>query len=126
MSYQVLKTDQAPAAIGPYSQGIMTEHFVFVSGQIPVNPETGTMPDTIVEQTKQVMQNIAAILSEGNLTLDDVVKSTIFLTDMDDFVVVNGVYKTFFAETPPARSTVAVSALPKQAKVEIEVIAARC
>lgn len=91
MSYQVLKTDQAPAAIGPYSQGIMTEHFVFVSGQIPVNPETGTMPDTIVEQTKQVMQNIAAILSEGNLTLDDVVKSTIFLTDMDDFVVVNGV-----------------------------------
>ena len=121
MSYQVLKTDQAPAAIGPYSQGIMTEHFVFVSGQIPVNPETGTMPDTIVEQTKQVMQNIAAILSEGNLTLDDVVKSTIFLTDMDDFVVVNGVYKTFFAETPPARSTVAVSALPKQAKVEIEV-----
>lgn len=121
----VLKTDKAPAAIGPYSQGIATDNLVFVSGQIPVDPETGKMADDISAQTKQVMENLRAVLAAAKTDLSRVVKSTIFLTDINDFSNVNAVYASYFDEAPPARSTVAVAALPLGAKVEIEVIALR-
>lgn len=121
----VLKTDKAPAAIGPYSQGIATDNLVFVSGQIPVDPETGKMADDVSAQTKQVMENLRAVLAAAKTDLSRVVKATIFLTDINDFSNVNAVYASYFDEAPPARSTVAVAALPLGAKVEIEVIALR-
>lgn len=125
MSRTVLHTEHAPAAIGPYSQGIMTEAFIFASGQIPVDPTTGNMPEDVAEQTKQVMENVKAVLRAAEADLSQIVKTTIFLTDIEDFKVVNEVYASYFTEAPPARSTVAVAALPLQAKVEIEVIALR-
>jgi 2-iminobutanoate/2-iminopropanoate deaminase len=122
---KIVSTSDAPAAIGPYSQAIRSGSLLFCAGQIPLDPTTGQIvSNDIGEQTKRVLENIAAILKAEHLCFDHVVKTTIFLTSMSDFQSVNEIYGTYFRENPPARSTVAVSALPKGAKVEIEVIAA--
>ncbi len=121
---KIVSTSDAPAAIGPYSQAIRSGSMLFCAGQIPLDPKTGQIvSDDISEQAKRVLENISAILRAEHLNFDHVVKTTIFLTSMDDFQAVNEIYATYFRENPPARSTVAVSALPKGAKVEIEVIA---
>jgi 2-iminobutanoate/2-iminopropanoate deaminase len=122
---QSISTKNAPAAIGPYSQAIKTGNFVYLSGQLGINPATGDfVPGTVTEQTEQVLQNIKAILTEAGLTLQNVVKTTVFLFDMSDFAAMNTVYMQYFEEPYPARSAVAVKTLPKNALVEIEVIAA--
>jgi 2-iminobutanoate/2-iminopropanoate deaminase len=121
---QAISTKNAPAAIGPYSQAIRTGNFVFLSGQLGINPETGEfVPGAVAGQTEQIFKNIKAVLAETNLTLDQVVKTTVFLSDMLDFAVMNEVYARHFQEPYPARSAVAVKTLPKNALVEIEVIA---
>ena len=121
---EIIATEKAPQAIGPYSQAIRAGGFLFCSGQIPLDPVTGEMRGAdIREQTEQVMENIAAVLAAAGLTFGDVVKSTIFLTDLTDFATVNEVYGGRFPAEPPARSTVEVKGLPRGAKVEIEVIA---
>jgi 2-iminobutanoate/2-iminopropanoate deaminase len=121
---QSITTKNAPAAIGPYSQAIKTGNLVFLSGQLGINPETGTfVQGFVVEQTEQIFKNIKAVLTEANLTLDNVVKTTVFLSDMADFSAMNDVYAKHFEEPYPARSAVAVKTLPKNALVEIEVIA---
>lgn len=121
---KIVSTRDAPAAIGPYSQGIRSGAFLFCAGQIPLDPMTGQIvAGDISAQTKRVLDNIAAILKAERLSFHHVVKTTIFLVSMDDFQAVNEIYATYFRESPPARSTVAVAALPKGAKVEIEVIA---
>jgi 2-iminobutanoate/2-iminopropanoate deaminase len=121
-----IATQQAPAAIGPYSQAVETNDLVFVSGQLPIDPSTGAMvPGGIKEQTEQVFKNIKAILAEAGLTMDHIVKTTVFLADMSLFNEMNAVYATQFTGTFPARSAVAVKAIPKNALVEIEVIAAK-
>lgn len=120
----VISTPKAPAAIGPYSQAIKANGFLFLSGQIALEPESGQiLAVDAVAQAKQVMANIEAILTSQGLTLANVVKTTIFLTDLTDFARVNDAYGSYFKEEPPARSTVQVAALPKGAKVEIEVVA---
>ena len=122
---KIVSTPDAPAAIGPYSQAIRSGSILFCAGQIPLDPRSGQIvPGDISEQTKRVLENIAAILKAEGLNFDHVVKTTIFLTSMSDFQSVNEIYGTYFRANPPARSTVAVSALPKGAKIEIEVIAA--
>lgn len=122
---QVISTHQAPAAIGPYSQAIQVGNLVFTSGQIPINPATGQFAEGgIKEQTRQSLTNVKAILEEAGLTMDHVVKTTVFMADMNDFADMNAVYAEFFAEPYPARSAVAVKTLPKGALVEIEVVAA--
>jgi len=122
---KIVSTSDAPAAIGPYSQAVRVGSMLFCAGQIPLDPKTGQMvSDDISEQAKRVLENIAAILKAEHLSFDHVVKTTIFLTSMNDFQTVNEIYATYFRQSPPARSTVAVAALPKNAKVEIEVIAA--
>lgn len=119
-------TEKAPAPIGPYSQAVEVNGFMFCSGQIPLNPKSGEIiGQTAAEQTVQVMENIKAILTNAGLGFSSVVKTTIFLHDMADFQSVNEVYGKAFPENPPARSTVAVKGLPKNVKVEIEVIATR-
>ena len=121
---KIVSTNDAPAAIGPYSQGIRSGSLLFCAGQIPLDPQTGQIvAGDISAQTKRVLENVAAILKAEHLTFSHVVKTTIFLVSMDDFQAVNEIYATYFRENPPARSTVAVAALPKGAKVEIEVIA---
>ena len=121
----VVSTTDAPEAIGPYSQGIKANGFLFLSGQIPLNRESGRIEAVdIVGQTRQVMENIQAVLGSQGLLFSDVVKTTIFLTNLDDFARVNEIYGAYFKEDPPARSTVQVAGLPKGAKVEIEVVAA--
>lgn len=122
---KVIATLNAPGAIGPYSQAIDTGSFVFASGQIPINPADGTIPDGIKAQTQQSLANVAAILNEAGLTLADVVKTTVFLHDMNDFAAMNEVYGQSFPAPFPARSAVAVKELPKKVLVEIEVIAVR-
>ena len=123
---RVLETKNAPAAIGPYSQGVAAGSMVFVSGQLPIVPETGELhTGSIGEQTAQSMRNIEAILAEAGCTLKDVVKTTIFLKDMGDFAEVNAAYGKFFTENPPARACVQVAKLPRDARIEIEVIAAK-
>ena len=118
-------TSEAPAAIGPYSQGMRSGRFLFCSGQIPLDPKSGEMVSgDITTQTRRVMDNIAALLRTESLTFDHVVKTTIFLTNLGDFLTVNEIYGSYFKNDPPARSTVQVSALPRGANVEIEVIAA--
>jgi 2-iminobutanoate/2-iminopropanoate deaminase len=118
-------TSEAPAAIGPYSQGMRSGRFVFCSGQIPLDPKSGEIVSgDIATQTQRVLDNIAAILRMAGLTFDHVVKTTIFLTNLGDFQTVNEIYGSYFKQDPPARSTVQVSALPRGANVEIEVIAA--
>lgn len=124
MDKQVISTTDAPAAIGPYSQAIRAGNMLFVSGQIPLNPQTGEMVGTTAaEQARQVLNNLRAVLRSAGVSLDNVVKTTIFLTDLRQFGEVNAVYAEFFPQNPPARSTVQVSALPRGAQVEIEAIA---
>ena len=121
-----LSTTNAPAAIGPYSQGVDVNGHVFVSGQLPVDPATGEFAEGGIKgQTLQIFKNIAAILTKADMTLDNVVKTTVFLTDMADFADMNEVYATQFTGTFPARSAFAVKTLPKNAPIEIEVIAMR-
>lgn len=117
-------TDKAPAAIGPYSQGVRAGELVFVSGQLPVDPTTGAFAgESIEEQTAQSLRNIQAILAVEGLTMEHVVKTTVFLKDMEDFAAMNSVYATFFGDCPPARAAVQAARLPKDARVEIEAIA---
>jgi 2-iminobutanoate/2-iminopropanoate deaminase len=119
-----VQTERAPAALGPYSQAIIANGFVFLSGMLPLDPETANMiGENAGEQTVQVMENISGLLSELNLGLEDVVKATIFLDSMDSFQSVNEVYGSYFTIHKPVRSCVAVAAIPKGALVEIEVIA---
>lgn len=123
---QAISTPNAPAAIGPYSQAIEANGFVFVSGQLPINPATGQFAEGgIGELTRQSLTNIRNILAEAGLTMDNVVKTSVFLADMADFAGMNAVYAEFFPGTAPARSAVAVKTLPKDARVEIECIAVR-
>jgi 2-iminobutanoate/2-iminopropanoate deaminase len=122
---KIISTSEAPAAIGPYSQAVRSGRFLFCSGQIPLDPKSGQIiSGDIAAQTRRVLDNIAAVLRAEGLTFDNVVKTTIFVTDLGDFQTVNEIYGSYFKQDPPARSTVQVSALPKGAKVEIEVIAA--
>ena len=121
---EVLHTDLAPAAVGPYSQAVASDNIIFTSGQIPINPKTGKIEAaTIEEQTEQVMQNLHYVLAEGGVAFDRVIKTTCFLADMNDFAAFNGVYAKYFPENPPARSCVEVSTLPMGIKLEIEAIA---
>ncbi|MBQ4631788.1 MAG: RidA family protein [Prevotella sp.] len=123
---KALHTEKAPAAIGPYSQAIEVNGFVFASGQIPLNPETGEIVEGgIKEQTHQALTNASHIMQEAGLTLANVVKTTVFLSDMADFAAMNEVYATFFSQPFPARSAVAVKTLPKNVLVEVECIAAK-
>jgi 2-iminobutanoate/2-iminopropanoate deaminase len=121
----VIATTAAPGAIGPYSQAIDTGTFVYASGQLPIDPANGQMPEGITAQTAQSLANIKAILAEAGLTLNNVVKTTVFLANMNDFAAMNAVYSENFEAPYPARSAVAVKTLPKNALVEIEVIAVR-
>jgi len=120
----VISTTEAPAAVGPYSQAIAAGPFVFCSGQIPLEPETGTLIEgDISSQTERVLQNIAAVLRANGLRMEHVVKTTVFLTDLTHFAEMNTAYARYFPKEPPARSTIQVAALPKGANVEIEAIA---
>lgn len=120
----VISTSNSPGAIGPYSQGINTGNLIFVSGQIPLNPETGTVPETIEDMTRQSLTNAKNILEAAGSSMNKVVKTTVFLKDMNDFAAMNGVYAEFFEEgSYPARSAVEVARLPKDVRIEIEVIA---
>ena len=121
----VISTEKAPAAIGPYSQGLDVGTMVFVSGQLPINPVTGAMAETVEEQAAQSLTNIKHILESDGLTMANVVKTTVFLADLTDFPAVNAVYETFFVKPFPARSCVQVAAIPKGAKLEIECIAVK-
>lgn len=123
MSRVAVKTEHAPAALGPYSQAIQANGMIFLSGQLGLVPETGQLPEGIEEQTRQVIQNLAAVLQAAGSNLDRVVKTTIFLANMSDFSTVNAIYGQAFADAPPARSTVEVAALPLGGLVEIEAIA---
>ena len=120
-----IATETAPGAIGPYSQAVDCGPFVFASGQIPIDPATGNIPEGITEQTRQSLSNVKAILEAAGLTMDNVVKTTVFLADMNDFAAMNAVYAEAFSAPFPARSAVAVRTLPKNVLVEIEVIAAK-
>lgn len=125
MNKEIIHTKKAPAALGPYSQAVKLGNLLFLSGQIPLVPETGEIVAEDVEsQTRQVLENIRAILEETGSNFDQVVKTTVFIKNMDDFGKINEVYAEFFGENPPARSTVEVARLPKDVQVEIEVIAA--
>lgn len=121
---KIISTTEAPAAIGPYSQAVRVGSIVFCAGQVPLDPASGQIvSEDIVEQTRRVLDNVAAILKSEQLTLANVVKTTVFLADFGDFQKMNEVYATYFKDQPPARSTVGVSTLPKNARVEIEAIA---
>lgn len=124
MNKQIIQTKNAPAAIGPYSQAVKAGGFLFLSGQIAINPATGNLEQTDIEtETHRVMKNIEAILKQANLKFENIVKATIFLKRMDDFAKVNSVYSTYFNSDFPARETVEVSRLPKNVNIEISVIA---
>lgn len=125
LTIKVISTQNAPAAIGPYSQALDLGGMVFVSGQIPVDPATGAIPEDVQDQARQSLANLKAILAEAGLTMADVVKTVVFLADLDDFAAVNEVYAQAFAQPFPARSCVQVAGIPKGAKVEIECIAVR-
>lgn len=125
MKKKIIQTDQAPQAVGPYSQAVAAGPLVFVSGQIPLNTQGELMDGDIVVQTAQVLDNLKAVLAAAGLSLKHVVKTTVFLADMADFTKMNRVYSEFFLEKPPARSTIQVAALPKGAAVEIEAVALR-
>ena len=123
---KIIATDKAPGAIGPYSQAIQAGDFLFASGQIPLDPQTGQMSTgPIEEQAELALENVKNILESAGFTMQHVVKTTVFATSMDNFALINSVYAQYFAENPPARSFVAVKELPKSAQVEIEVIAWR-
>ncbi len=121
---QAISTEKAPSAIGPYSQGIKASNLVITSGQLPLDPATGAFPEGIEAQTRQSLTNCKAVLEAAGATMADVIKTTVFLSDMNDFAAMNGVYATFFEGACPARSAVQVARLPKDAMVEIECIAA--
>ena len=124
MEKKTVKTDKAPQAIGPYSQAIRFGELIFLSGQIPLDPQTGKIIEGDIEaQTERVMRNLSAVLEAASSSLDRVLKVTIFLADMNDFAKVNEVYGRFFTDRPPARSTVAVARLPRDASIEIDAIA---
>lgn len=124
MNMKVISTKKAPAAIGPYSQAIQVGNLVYTSGQIPIDPANGVFVEgSVKEQTRQSLTNVKAILEEVGLTMSNVVKTTVFMADMNDFADMNSVYAEFFTEPYPARSAVAVKTLPKGALVEIEVVA---
>lgn len=121
---EIIKTENAPGAIGPYSQAVKTGGFVFVSGQIPIDPATGAfVSENVAEQTEQVLKNLKAVLEAAGSSLSAVVKTTVFVADMNDFAAMNEVYARYFTENPPARATVEAARLPKDARVEIECIA---
>ena len=121
---EIISTENAPRAIGPYSQAVRAGGFVFASGQIPIDPATGeVVAGGVAEQTDQVLRNVSAVLEAAGTGLDRVVKTTVFLADMNDFIAMNEVYGRFFGEQPPARATVQAGRLPRDAKVEIEAIA---
>lgn len=121
---KVISTENAPGAIGPYSQAISVNGLVFCSGQIPINPNTGDfVSDNVGEQTEQVLQNLSAVLAAADSSLGHVVKTTVFLADMNDFAEMNEVYSRYFIENKPARATVQAARLPRDAKVEIECVA---
>ena len=119
----VISTDKAPAAIGPYSQGIKACSLIITSGQLPIDPATGAFPETIEEQTRQSLENCKAVLAAGGASMENVIKTTVFLSDMNNFAAMNGVYASFFEGACPARSAVEVARLPKDALVEVECIA---
>ena len=125
MALQMIHTDHAPAAVGPYSQAVLVGNLLILSGQLGLDPITGILPEGVEAQTKQSLENIGVILAEAGFSLTDVVKTTVFIRNMDDFGRVNGIYADFFGEHKPARSCVEVSALPKNGLVEIEVIASK-
>ncbi len=125
MEKKIIATDKAPAAIGPYSQAIEAGGFVFASGQIPVDPATGNIPDGIEAQAKQALTNVKNLMEASGLSMDNIVKTSVFIKDMNDFAKVNEVYATFFESDFPARSCVEVARLPKDVLIEVEVIAAR-
>jgi 2-iminobutanoate/2-iminopropanoate deaminase len=121
---EIIRTERAPQAIGPYSQAIRAAGFVFASGQIPTDPATGQfVPGGVAEQTEQVLRNLSAVLEAAGTSLEMVVKTTVFLADMNDFAAMNEVYGRYFSENAPARSTVEAARLPRDARVEIEAIA---
>ena len=123
---EVIHSEFAPKAVGPYSQAIVANGFIFASGQVPINPATGKIEaTTIEEQTEQVMQNLHYVLAQSSVAFDRVVKTTCFLSDINDFAAFNGVYAKYFPEEAPARSCVQVAALPLGAMVEVEVIAVK-
>ena len=123
---EIIHTDLAPKAVGPYSQAVMTKDMIYTSGQIPIDPAAGKIvAETIEEQTEQVMKNLKAVLATAGVGMDRVVKTTCFLADIADFAAFNGVYAKYFPEDAPARSCFQVAALPMGAKVEVEVIAVR-
>ena len=124
MKRKIIETAQAPRAIGPYHQAVQVDSLLFVSGQIALNPETGdVIPGGIREQTRQVLENLRAILNAAGGSLGNVVKTTVYLSNLDDFAAMNEVYAEYFAQQPPARATVEVSRLPKEVSIEIEAIA---
>ena len=124
--HRIIRSSTAPRAVGPYSPGIYADPFIFLSGQLPIDPATSKLVEgDITQQTHRVMQNLKAVLQEVDATLANVIKTTIFLTDMNDFAVVNQAYGEYFPENPPARSTIQVAALPLGAQIEIEMIAFR-
>ena len=121
---KIISTTEAPAAIGPYSQAVRAGSMVFCAGQVPLDPKTGQIvSEDISEQTRRVLDNLSAVLKAEGLTMANIVKTTVFLADFGDFPKMNDVYATYFTDQPPARSTVGVSTLPKNARVEIEAIA---
>ena len=125
MNKKIISTDKAPAAIGPYSQAVEAGGFVFASGQIPIDPATGNIPEGIEAQARQALTNVKNLVEAAGLTLDAVVKTSVFIRNMDDFAKVNEIYATFFDGDCPARSCVEVARLPKDVLIEVEVIAAR-
>ena len=125
MAHKVISTPKAPAAIGPYVQAVNAGNMLFASGQLGLNPETGTLPEGIEAQTRQCLANIAAILEEAGFVKEEIVKTTVFIDNMDDFSTVNGIYAGFFGDSKPARSCVEVAKLPKGGLVEIEFVAVK-
>jgi 2-iminobutanoate/2-iminopropanoate deaminase len=123
MSKTIIKTDKSPAAIGPYNQGIVAGGFLFTSGQLPINPVTGQVPSSIEEQTVQVLDNLKAIIEEAGSSMDKLVKCTVYLQNFSDFEVMNRIYATYFTWSAPARATVEVSKMAKNALIEIDAIA---
>jgi len=125
MAKEVISTGGAPAAVGAYSQGVATDDLVFTAGQIPMTPKGEMVEGTVAEQTERVLENLSAVLEEAGSSLEDAVKVTVFLDDIDDFEEMNSAYKGYFDGEPPARSAVEAGAIPKGAAVEIEAVAVR-
>lgn len=124
MSIRVVRTDQAPAPVGPYSQALVANGTVYLAGQLGLDPGTGQLPNGVQAQTRQALNNIQAVLAEAGCTMDDVVSTCVYMTDLDEFSTMNAVYGEFFTKNPPARTTVGVAALPKGGVVEIACVAA--